>query len=135
MASGALLPGGGVTSLAAGGWLMNLAGQPSQRIVRHSSALFFLTSAVNVAALAAGGALLATGIGGGPHDFPRTAVPIAVGLGAIALALAVARRAPARARQRPARLAGRAGGRDPRGRAGRGAPELARGRRARLPRV
>jgi uncharacterized membrane protein YbhN (UPF0104 family) len=97
MASGALLPGGGVTSLAAGGWLMKLAGQPSARIVRRSSALFFLTSAVNVAALAAGGALLATGIGAGPHDFARTAVPIAVGLGAIALALAVAQRAPARA--------------------------------------
>ena len=96
MASGALLPGGGLTSLAAGGWLMKLAGQPSARIVRPSSALFFLTSAVNVAALAAGGALLATGIGGGPHDLPRTAVPIAVGLGAIVLALAVARRAPAR---------------------------------------
>src|SRR5215212_2896993 len=45
MASGALLPGGGVTSLAAGGWLMRLAGQPSARIVRRSSALFFLTSA------------------------------------------------------------------------------------------
>src|SRR5215212_1058570 len=96
MASGALLPGGGVTSLAAGGWLMRLAGQPSARIVRRSSALFFLTSAVNVAALAAGGALLATGVAGGPHDFLRVAVPIAVGLGAIALALAVARRAPAR---------------------------------------
>ena len=96
MASGALLPGGGVTSLAAGGWLMRLAGQPSARIVRRSSALFFLTSAVNVAALAAGGALLATGVAGGPHDFLRAAVPIAVGLGAIALALAVARRAPAR---------------------------------------
>ena len=88
MASGALLPGGGVTSLAAGGWLMKLAGQSSGQIVRRSSALFFLTSAVNVAALAAGGALLATGIGGGPHDFLRTAVPIAV-------ALVVARRAPA----------------------------------------
>ena len=67
MASGALLPGGGVTSLAAGGWLMKLAGQSSGRIVRRSSALFFLTSAVNVVALAAGGALLATGIGGRPR--------------------------------------------------------------------
>src|SRR5436190_2133711 len=72
MASGALLPGGGVTSLAAGG------------------------------------ALLATGIGGGPHDFLRTAVPIAVGLGAIGVALALARFAPARERRRrgwPAELA------------------------------
>ncbi len=54
MASGALLPGGGVTSLAAGGWLMSWPGQSSRRIVRRSSALFFLTSAVNVVALAAG---------------------------------------------------------------------------------
>ena len=97
MASGALLPGGGVSSLAAGGWLMSLAGEPSRRIVRRSSALFFLTSAVNVAALAAGGALLATGLSGGPHDFWRTAVPIAVGLGAIAIALVAARLAPDRA--------------------------------------
>src|SRR5215211_2526599 len=96
LASGVLLPGGGVSSLAAGGWLMRLTGEPSRRIVRRSSALFFLTSAVNVAALAAGGALLATGVAGGPHDFLRAAVPIAVGVGAIALALAVARRAPAR---------------------------------------
>ena len=29
MASGALLPGGGVTGLAAGGWLVGLAGKPS----------------------------------------------------------------------------------------------------------
>ena len=96
MASGALLPGGGVSSLAAGGWLMSLAGQPSRHIVRRSSALFFLTSAVNVAALAAGGALLATGLSGGPHDFWRTAVPIAVGLGAIAIALVAARLVPGR---------------------------------------
>jgi len=96
MASGALLPGGGVSSLAAGGWLMSLAGEPSRRIVRRSSALFFLTSAVNVAALAAGGALLATGLSGGPRDFWRTAVPIAVGLGAIAIALVAARLVPGR---------------------------------------
>jgi len=110
MASGALLPGGGVTSLAAGGWLMNLAGQSSGRIVRRSSALFFLTSAVNVAALAAGGALLATGIGGGPHDFLRTAVPIAVGLGAIAVALAAARLVPGRDGRRRGWLAELAAG-------------------------
>jgi hypothetical protein len=90
LASGALLPGGGVTSLAAGGWLMSLLGQPSGWILRRSSALFFLTSAVNVAALAAGGALLATGVAGGPHDFLRAGVPIAVGLSAIAVALGVA---------------------------------------------
>jgi uncharacterized membrane protein YbhN (UPF0104 family) len=96
LASGALLPGGGVTSLAAGGWLMRLLGQPSGWILRRSSALFFLTSAVNVTALAAGGALLATGVAAGPHDVLRAGVPIAVGLGAIAVALGVARFVPAR---------------------------------------
>ena len=91
LASGVLLPGGGVSSLAAGGWLMRLTGEPSRRIVRRSSALFFLTSAVNVAALAAAGALLATGLSAGPHDPVRAGVPIAVGLGAILLALVAAR--------------------------------------------
>jgi uncharacterized membrane protein YbhN (UPF0104 family) len=96
LGSGALLPGGGVTSLAAGGWLMGLAGQPAGWILRRSSALFFLTSAVNVAALAAGGALLAAGATGGPHDLLRAGVPIAVGLTAIAVALWVGRFVPAR---------------------------------------
>src|SRR6202023_2403052 len=50
MGSGALLPGGGVGSLAVGGWLLHLAGMPAGRIVRTSSGLFFLPSAVNVGA-------------------------------------------------------------------------------------
>jgi uncharacterized membrane protein YbhN (UPF0104 family) len=91
MASGALLPGGGVTALAAGGWLIRLTGMPADRIVRRSSALFFLTSAVNVAALAAGGFLLATGFGAGPRDAALTGIPIALGLGAIVGALAIPR--------------------------------------------
>ena len=47
MASGALLPGGGAGGLAIGGWLMHLTGAPTRWIVRRSSGLFFLTSAVN----------------------------------------------------------------------------------------
>ena len=48
MGSGALLPGGGVGSLAVGGWLLHLAGMSARQIVRRSSGLFFLTSAINV---------------------------------------------------------------------------------------
>ena len=48
MGSGALLPGGGVGSLAVGGWLLHLAGMSTRQIVRRSSGLFFLTSAINV---------------------------------------------------------------------------------------
>ena len=63
MGSGALLPGGGVGSLAVGGWLLHLAGMSAQQILRRSSGLFFLTSAINVFALAAAGLLLLLGIG------------------------------------------------------------------------
>jgi uncharacterized membrane protein YbhN (UPF0104 family) len=81
MASGALLPGGGVGALAIGGWLMRLAGAPLEWIVRRSSGLFFLTSAVNGAAIMGAGALLLAGAAG-PHDFDRAALPL---LGAAAL--------------------------------------------------
>jgi hypothetical protein len=37
MGSGALLPGGGVGSLAVGGWLLHLAGMPTREIVRSSA--------------------------------------------------------------------------------------------------
>src|SRR5204863_7260984 len=76
MGSGALLPGGGVGSLAVGGWLLHLVGMPTREIVRRSSGLFFLTSAVNVMTLAAAGVVLLLGIGTGPHDVLRWGGPV-----------------------------------------------------------
>jgi uncharacterized membrane protein YbhN (UPF0104 family) len=102
MGSGALLPGGGVGSLAVGGWLLHLAGMPTRQILRRSSGLFFLTSAVNVIVLGAGGLVLLTGINGGPHDALRAGLPVAAAVTAIAVVLGlpkVMRRASA---QRPA---------------------------------
>jgi uncharacterized membrane protein YbhN (UPF0104 family) len=87
MGSGALLPGGGVGSLAVGGWLLHLAGMPTARIVRNSSGLFFLTSAVNVAALLGAGVLLATGLSAGRHDVLLAGLPILAGSLALAAAL------------------------------------------------
>jgi uncharacterized membrane protein YbhN (UPF0104 family) len=104
MGSGALLPGGGAGSLAVGGWLLHLAGMPVRQIVRRSSGLFFLTSAVNVAALITGSALL---IAAQPHvTDPLLLAGVPAGLALIALAAALAlpalmdRRSPER---RPAR--------------------------------
>jgi uncharacterized membrane protein YbhN (UPF0104 family) len=74
MASGALLPGGGVGGYAIGGWLIHLTGAPTRWIVRRSSGLFFLTSAVNGAAVISAGMLLLAGATG-PHDFARAALP------------------------------------------------------------
>ena len=89
MGSGALLPGGGVGSVAVGGWLLHLAGMSAQQIVRRSSGLFFLTSAINVFALAAAGLALLLGISDGPHDMLRAGLPVIAALAAMILVLAL----------------------------------------------
>jgi uncharacterized membrane protein YbhN (UPF0104 family) len=98
MGSGALLPGGGVGSLAIGGWLLHLAGMPTREIVTRSSGLFFLTSGINVLTLAAAGLTLLLGIGAGPHDVLRAGLPV---LAAVSVTLVVLRLA-AIARHQPA---------------------------------
>jgi uncharacterized membrane protein YbhN (UPF0104 family) len=84
--SGALLPGGGLGALAIGGVLLRKAGMSTRNIIDRSSALFFLTSAVNVAALIGGGVLFATSAAGGSFDLVRAGLPIA---GAVLATLAV----------------------------------------------
>ncbi len=97
--SGALLPGGGIGALAIGGWLLRRAGMSTKSIVDRSSALFFLTSAVNVAALVGAGALLAATGGARPFDLVRSGIPILGGFTAAAAVLAIPiaiRRSPRR---------------------------------------
>jgi uncharacterized membrane protein YbhN (UPF0104 family) len=88
MASGALLPGGGVGGLAIGGWLIHLTGAPTRWIVRRSSGLFFLTSAVNSAAVIGAGLALLGGAAG-PHDFARSALPVLLAGAATLVVLAL----------------------------------------------
>jgi uncharacterized membrane protein YbhN (UPF0104 family) len=88
MASGALLPGGGVGGYAIGGWLMHLTGAPTRWIVRRSGGLFFLTSAVNSAAVIGAGLLLLAGAAG-PHDFARAALPALLAGAATLIVLAL----------------------------------------------
>lgn len=91
MGSGALLPGGGAGSLAVGGWLLHLVGMPTREIVRRSSGLFFLTSAVNVLTLAAAGVALLLGVGNGPHDALRAGLPVLAAVSVTLLVLGVPR--------------------------------------------
>jgi uncharacterized membrane protein YbhN (UPF0104 family) len=88
MASGALLPGGGVGGLAIGGWLIHLTGASTSWIVRRSSALFFLTTAVNSAAVI-GAALLLLGPYAGADEFGRAVVPLAIAVPATLLVAAL----------------------------------------------
>lgn len=83
MGSGALLPGGGVVGVAVGGWLLRLAGMPTDQVVRRSSGLFFLTSGASALALAGAGV---AGVAFGPHDLARSGLPI---VGAVAATLGV----------------------------------------------
>ena len=95
--SGALLPGGGVGALAIGGVLMRRAGVSTRSVIERSSALFFLTSAVNVAALIVGGAWLAAA---GAAGLVRTGLPILGGVLATLAVVAIPRvvaRSPERA--------------------------------------
>jgi hypothetical protein len=62
----------------------------THRIVERSSALFFLTSAVNVAALVAGGVMLATGAVGGTDTVVLAGIPILVGAVSTVTTLAAA---------------------------------------------
>lgn len=79
MASGVLLPGGGVGGLAMGGWLLRLGGMPISTIVQRSSGLFLLTSAVNVVVLGVAGLLLLLRPGYGPgSSVPLAVVPAVV---------------------------------------------------------
>jgi len=97
--SGALLPGVGVGALAIGGWLLRRSGMSTRSIVDRSSALFFLTSAVNVAALVSAGVLLAVRGATAPSQLLRAGTPILGGLAAAATVLAIPlliRRSPRR---------------------------------------
>jgi uncharacterized membrane protein YbhN (UPF0104 family) len=96
-ASGPLLPG--VGALAIGGWMLRRFGMSTRSIIDRSSALFFLTSATNVAALVGAGALLAVGAATGPRDPLRTGIPIFGGVAATVAVLAV----PILVRQSPLR--------------------------------
>jgi uncharacterized membrane protein YbhN (UPF0104 family) len=86
--SGALLPGGGVTSYALGGILLRRAGLNRRRIVVLSGGLFWLTTGVNALAMALGGALLASDAGNGPRGFLYAGLPVIFAVLATAVVLA-----------------------------------------------
>lgn len=89
MAAGVLLPAGGLGGLAIGGWLTRVMGHETGWILRRSSGLFVVTSAINVITLVAAG-LLALAGAGGPGDVLRAGLPA---IGGCALVAFVARAA------------------------------------------
>ena len=76
--SGALLPGGGVTSYAVGGVFLHRVGVSTAQIVARSGGMFWFTSAVNAFVLVLGGVLLALRLAPGPSDFVHAGLPLVI---------------------------------------------------------
>jgi uncharacterized membrane protein YbhN (UPF0104 family) len=91
MAFQAVVPAGGAGGFVLGGWLLHERGTPWGRIVERSAVLFLLTSAINVAALAIFGFLLAVGLVPGPHRLLLGALPAVVGAAVLVFAIALPR--------------------------------------------
>jgi uncharacterized membrane protein YbhN (UPF0104 family) len=98
-----LLPAGGLTGLGAGGLAFRSRGLPAAWIAERSAVLFLLTSAVNVAVVAAVGLALGLGVISGPQSPGLTFLPAAAAIAVLAITLLL----PVAARRR--RHTGRTG--------------------------
>ncbi|HUA47280.1 MAG TPA: lysylphosphatidylglycerol synthase transmembrane domain-containing protein [Solirubrobacteraceae bacterium] len=77
MAFGAVVPVGGAGGIGLGAWMLHQRGEPLERIADQSTVLFWVTSAVNVAALILAGFCLGLRVLSGPHEVLLTTVPAA----------------------------------------------------------
>ena len=89
LGAGALLPAGGIGGLAIGAWALSLTGAATAWVVRRSTALFLLTSAVNVMTVVPA-ALVWSAQRDGRAD---AVLPLLGACGLLALAAVAARRA------------------------------------------
>ena len=90
LGAGALLPAGGVGGLAIGAWALSLTGAATAWVVRRSTTLFLLTSAVNVVTVIPAALVWSAHGGGGGAD---AVLPLLAAGGLLALAACLARRA------------------------------------------
>jgi uncharacterized membrane protein YbhN (UPF0104 family) len=89
MGAGAVLPGGNISSAAATGWLLRRHGVGTRQLLERCAALLCLLTAFGFVANGVAGALLLSGVPGGPHDLLHTGVPILVSVGVLSLAALV----------------------------------------------
>lgn len=83
MGTGALLPGGNVTSVAATGLVMRGKGIGMRELLARCAALLCLLVGVGFVANGVAGALLLAGVPDGPLDLSHTGIPILVSVGVL----------------------------------------------------
>ena len=93
LGGGMLLPGGSLTSIGVGAWILRHFGMPSHTIAQRQFNLSFLNTAVNALALIVFGAGLAAGVFAGTRNRLLTLVPAAVVVAGMGAVLLIARRA------------------------------------------
>jgi MFS family permease len=99
LGGGMLVPGGSLSGVGVGAWILHRLGMPTKLIAERQFNLSFLNTAVDALALVVFGVGLAIGVIAGTQDVLLTLLPTGVALVGIAAALLIARRAAGYARR------------------------------------
>jgi uncharacterized membrane protein YbhN (UPF0104 family) len=108
LGAGMFIPGGSLSSVGAGAWLLHRLGMPLKLITERQLSLSLLNTAIDGIVLVLVGTALATGLLPGEANLLLTALPAAVGALGLGGALALAGRARRRAREDHGNADGRA---------------------------
>jgi uncharacterized membrane protein YbhN (UPF0104 family) len=103
LGAGMFVPGGSLSSVGAGAWLLHRLGMPLKLVAERQLSLSLLNTAIDAIALIVTGAALATGFLPGERNPLLTVVPAALAALGLAGALLLAARTRRRARSRQAR--------------------------------
>jgi uncharacterized membrane protein YbhN (UPF0104 family) len=92
LGAGMFIPGGSLSSVGAGTWLLHKLGLPFKRIAERQLSLSFLNTAIDALTLVVVGLGLAVGLLGGERKLTLTLLPAAVAAAGVTLALLAAAR-------------------------------------------
>jgi uncharacterized membrane protein YbhN (UPF0104 family) len=92
LGAGMFIPGGSLSSVGAGAWLLHKLGLPFKRIAERQLELSFLNTAIDALTLIVVGLGLAVGLLGGERKLTLTLLPAAVAAAGVAVALLAAAR-------------------------------------------
>jgi len=98
LGAGVFVPGGSLSSVGAGSWLLHRLGMPLKLIVERQFNLSFLNTAIDAIALVVFGIALALGLLAGERNPLLTVLPATLGAFGVAAALLVAARTRRRVR-------------------------------------
>jgi uncharacterized membrane protein YbhN (UPF0104 family) len=103
LGGGMLVPGGSLSGVGVGAWILHRFGMPTKLIAERQFNLSFLNTTIDALALIVFGVGLAVGIFPGEDDLALTLLPAAIAAVAVGAAVLLARRAAGYAAREPTR--------------------------------